>query len=664
MAEGGPLQEYSNDDTSIQFCRLLDCPICLEQMHQPKSLPCLHSYCEECLGTYIVTDLSGDMAAATSFPCPVCRKITSPVDPSESKETWARQFPTNNLVQKFATLTKKTDTSSYCGPCKRKKNMLTPAKFFCRTNVMMFCEVCKENVHDLAHEDCDIVSITDENYEVLQNKPVHTCSTHNEKIDWYCEDHKFIGCSACIITEHRQCDTVKTVTEYLEKQQQSSHLDDVENALGQAFNNMILIKKSFDDKDDAMQQCQENDLKSISDLRQNFISYLDQKQDELTQDLTSKYKAEKAKVDISRQKCSRLMAAIQNTKDASRTAAQTVDHIEMIQLFHRGQTEIAAYNDLIVNISSSKSVTIKHDIDTNLATIDQSSPLSLGRILVEEQPCSLPDGVDRISNHTTLSNNRVTKVKTLNITVPTDKTYCTAHGVVLMENRNIVISDHQNDCLKLFSSEGKCLDVLNIGGWPHDLCLMNNRKVAVAVSNIKVGIHVVNVHQSTLTLSNVIKTPHGCYGISFIDGKFMVSTPKDIYRVGMDGKTAKVHSFSNSCHHLVCCPVRNLTYASILTSKDAIVTKLSSSGQTCVMEVGVVDGGMGIDVDNDGNLYVCGQKSKNVVQISACGTRIRELLTVKDGIDKPRAISVRGDRLVVTNESSADRNNVNVYQLC
>ncbi|XP_069103142.1 uncharacterized protein [Argopecten irradians] len=185
--------------------------------------------------------------------------------------------------------------------------MSTPAKFFCRTTSMLFCEVCKETVHDLAHEDCDIVSITDENYEVLQNKPVHTCSTHNEKMDWYCEDHKFIGCSACIITEHRQCATVKTATEYLEKQQQSLHLDDVENALGQAFNNMILMKKSFDDKDDAMQQCQENDLKSISSLRQKIISYLDQKQDELSQELISKYKAEKAKVDISRQKCSRLL---------------------------------------------------------------------------------------------------------------------------------------------------------------------------------------------------------------------------------------------------------------------------------------------------------------------------------------------------------------------
>lgn len=36
-------------ETSINIDpRLTECPICLEQLRHPKSLPCIHIFCEEC----------------------------------------------------------------------------------------------------------------------------------------------------------------------------------------------------------------------------------------------------------------------------------------------------------------------------------------------------------------------------------------------------------------------------------------------------------------------------------------------------------------------------------------------------------------------------------------------------------------------------------------
>ncbi|XP_033760887.1 uncharacterized protein LOC117342758 [Pecten maximus] len=505
--------------------------------------------------------------------------------------------------------------------------------------------------------------------DVLQKQPIHTtCSSHNEKRDCYCEDHGFLGCNKCIITDHRRCDAVTSAKEYCEKQKESSRLDDMGKSLKKAFDCMELMVKSIDDKGDAMRQCQEINLSSISDVRQRINSYLDKKQEEITQDLISKYKAEKAKIDVSRQKCSRLRAAIQNTREASRTAARIDDHIGMIQLFHRGQTELLAYSDLIDDISSSKSVSIKHNIDPSLDTIDQTSPLTLGTIFVEEHPCTIPDGVDYVENHTMLSNSRVRKLRKFTIKVPSDESLCNVHGVLLMSNGDIIVSDFQNDHLKLFSCQGRCLDVLKINGYPHDVCLVDDSTVAVAVSRGQIGIHVMKVHDSVLTLLTVIKMPEECYGVTFKDGKFMVSTPKDIYRVGMEGESEKVDQLPKDCYNLASCPNEKRTLASMRTSKtgDVVVTKLSTGVQTCVMRVGLVKDARGIDVDRQRNLYVCGYESNNVVQMSTCGTRIRELLTSQDSIDKPRAISVCGDRFVVhyvSNESPQDRNNIHVYQL-
>ncbi|OWF49733.1 hypothetical protein KP79_PYT01008 [Mizuhopecten yessoensis] len=344
------------------------------------------------------------------------------------------------------------------------------------------------------------------------------------------------------------------------------------------------------------------------------------------------------------------------------------DHLGMIQLFHRGQTEIGACNDLIDDIKRSpKSISMKHDIDSSHITIDQSSTLTLGRILIEEKPCIISDDVENIQNVDLLYNSHVKKLGKCMIPIPSDGRNCTAHGVLLMPTGNIIVSDFQNDKLKLFTVKGQYLDELEISGYPHDVCSVDDDTVAVAVTNRNVGIHVVEVQPSKLTLSNVIKVPKdiACQGLAFMDGHFMVSTLKDIHSVTMDGKVEKVQILSSPCWHLASDVKNNKTFACQKTSTvdGIVVTRLPNGIQIYGLDERVVKNAMGVDVDSEGNVYVCGQDSNKVLQVSAYGNKFRELLTSKDGIDKPRAISVCGDKFVVTNQSSQDRNEIHVYQL-
>ncbi|CAG2231471.1 unnamed protein product [Mytilus edulis] len=59
----------------------------------------------------------------------------------------------------------------------------------------------------------------------------------------------------------------------------------------------------------------------------------------------------------------------------------------------------------------------------------------------------------------------------------------------------------------------------------------------------------------------------------------------------------------------------------------------------------------GIDVDNDGNVFVVGHRSNNVVVISSDGKRHREILTVSDGLDNPMSLHYSGttNQLLVAN---------------
>jgi DNA-binding beta-propeller fold protein YncE len=60
----------------------------------------------------------------------------------------------------------------------------------------------------------------------------------------------------------------------------------------------------------------------------------------------------------------------------------------------------------------------------------------------------------------------------------------------------------------------------------------------------------------------------------------------------------------------------------------------------------------GISVDNDGNVYVVGCSSNNVVVISPDGQRHRQVLSSKDGLVNPRVLDYdkATNRLLVVNE--------------
>src|ERR1044072_5282901 len=48
---------------------ITECPICLESFKQPKGLPCLHTFCLQCLERYGDDEIPGGKLA-----CPLCRQ--------------------------------------------------------------------------------------------------------------------------------------------------------------------------------------------------------------------------------------------------------------------------------------------------------------------------------------------------------------------------------------------------------------------------------------------------------------------------------------------------------------------------------------------------------------------------------------------------------------
>ncbi|XP_033731711.1 tripartite motif-containing protein 2-like [Pecten maximus] len=647
MAEGGRPPDLD--------LHLLGCPICLERLQKPKSLPCFHCFCQECLGTYITKELSGKMESETSFPCPVCRRVTPPVNHVESKDKWAEMFPTNAVIQNLIRLKERSSEPLYCKPCQTKGNMTNHAKFWCQDMKANFCETCKTQFHDLIHSYCDILDISGYGgARPKQEKSAPRCDQHDKKKVWYCEDHQLLGCQICVFENHRRCEEVTTTIKYFQKIKDESRLEDMQDMLKKNTENIGLIVKDFYEQLQNLVQNQEVALQSITDLRQNVDKQLNTLQKDVTDKLIASFKEEKINMEASLRQCEHLMNSMLNTMKSSVTAVEGNDHIETIVLYQRGQAELESCKALLTDMRKSYTfVSVKHHIASELGNLDGDA---MGKIITEKQPRRFPGSHCDLVPH--LLESKVKEIGKFNMKIP-------SRGVVFLPCDQIVVSDYNNKKLKLFTDKGQLLDELTIRGRPNDLCLVDNNTVAVSVYSPG-GIHVVKVKASKLSLSSEIRMSNDeeYLGITHTDGRFIVGTEGGgVYSVTQDGVTDLLHQYNRNCYSLTRDPVKGDTLVSVnnYNKGDVVVSRLSADKRhTDVMKVGVVRYPRGIDVDREGNIYVCGYSSHNVVQMSGDGTHVRELLTSSDGIHRPWAISVNGGKFVVTNYGNT---NIRVFEL-
>lgn len=61
----------------IKVQEQLTCSICLEYFVKPRTLGCLHTFCEACLGKCFKKAVDVEGIITTTISCPVCRKTVN-----------------------------------------------------------------------------------------------------------------------------------------------------------------------------------------------------------------------------------------------------------------------------------------------------------------------------------------------------------------------------------------------------------------------------------------------------------------------------------------------------------------------------------------------------------------------------------------------------------
>ena len=175
------------------------CAICLDDYTNPKTLPCLHSFCYQCLEC-LPLDLQGKKLFLS---CPIC--CTPTELPEAGVAGLPRAFLINNLTEVYSLLKKVScDQHVSCDNCKK-----SDATGYCKQCTKLYCAECL-GVHNkwapcVNHTVISLDKIAHTAFQLPSIKPEVTmnCSSHDKPLEIYCETCQGLICFICTFRIHK-----------------------------------------------------------------------------------------------------------------------------------------------------------------------------------------------------------------------------------------------------------------------------------------------------------------------------------------------------------------------------------------------------------------------------------------------------------------------------
>ena len=194
----------SNMDVEQLFRNLrkeAECPLCLETVKDPKTLPCLHSFCLLCLDKHA---LYARRQLQTTIKCPVCLTCFQ-IPEGDTFGRLPTSFHLNRLVDLLA-LRDDSEDAQRCSSCD-ENNTATCYCFVCQN---FLCASCFEAHQRLkatrSHRNILVKNLQAQDVQELIRRPAMCSQQYHEDqtLEYYCEECKVCICHKCSVVSHNR----------------------------------------------------------------------------------------------------------------------------------------------------------------------------------------------------------------------------------------------------------------------------------------------------------------------------------------------------------------------------------------------------------------------------------------------------------------------------
>ena len=194
----------------------LTCPVCLDRYTQPRTLPCLHSFCHNCLAHFPVQVQGGKHF----MTCPVCRQTTQ--QPDKGVSGFQSAFHINNLLELHQVLEKVSGSQqNNCENCHKEQ-----ATGYCKQCSKFLCQTCVDKHNAWAafssHQILGVedVATTASKLVPLKEQPTMECSSHGKPLEVYCDTCDKLICHLCTTAKAHRNHEYEPLTDAFPRHQQ------------------------------------------------------------------------------------------------------------------------------------------------------------------------------------------------------------------------------------------------------------------------------------------------------------------------------------------------------------------------------------------------------------------------------------------------------------
>uniref|UniRef100_A0A672MRY3 Tripartite motif-containing protein 16-like n=1 Tax=Sinocyclocheilus grahami TaxID=75366 RepID=A0A672MRY3_SINGR len=289
------------------------CPVCLDLLKDPVTIPCGHSYCMSC-----ITDCWDQEDQKRVYSCPQCRQTFSP-RPALAKNTMLAE-----VVEKL----KKTELKAAvpappgdveCDICtgrklKAVKSCLVCLESYCQTHFERHEEFRSGKRH----------KVTDATGRLQQM----ICCQHNKLLEVFCRTDQQCVCMMCAMEEHKTHETVSTAAERTEKEK---HLKETQRKLQQRIQQRQKDLQQLREAVEAHKRSAQTAVEDSERIFAELIRSIERSRSEVTQRIRDQ---EKTAVSRAEGQMERLEQEIEDLKRRNAELEQlslTDDHIQFLQ---------------------------------------------------------------------------------------------------------------------------------------------------------------------------------------------------------------------------------------------------------------------------------------------------------------------------------------------
>ncbi|XP_052404117.1 tripartite motif-containing protein 16-like isoform X2 [Carassius gibelio] len=290
------------------------CPVCLDLLKDPVTVPCGHSYCKIC-----ITDCWDQEDQKRVYSCPQCRQTFSP------RPALARNTMLAEVLEKL----KKTRLSADCeaGAGDVQCDVCTGRKY----RAVKSCLVCLESycqTHFERHEEFHsrkphkVTEVTGRLQEMI-------CQKHEKILEVFCRTDQKCICLLCTIIEHKNHDIVPAADQRTEKQQLKETQKTLQQRIQQREKDLQQLRETVESHKRSAQTAVEDSERIFTEL----IRSIERSRSELIRLIRDQ---EKTAVSRAEERLERLEQEINDLRRRDAELEQlshTQDHIQFLQSF-------------------------------------------------------------------------------------------------------------------------------------------------------------------------------------------------------------------------------------------------------------------------------------------------------------------------------------------